>query len=103
LTHLPEENQIDMPCTFSDEELRIIQQPVLLPMGDHEVIYKPADAIHRVTHQVSGLKAEMVPNANHWPQFIAHEYIKNKILEFFSDQAFSGENQDRQKKLPVIA
>lgn len=73
------------PTVFSDEELRKIQTPVLLLIGDHEVIYKPDSAIQRATRLVRGLKAEIVPNANHIAQYTAADFVNAKIIEFFND------------------
>lgn len=72
------------PTVFSDEELRQIRTPVLLLIGDHEVIYRPQDAIRRATRLVAGLKAEIVPNANHIAEYTAAEVVNQKILEFFA-------------------
>jgi pimeloyl-ACP methyl ester carboxylesterase len=72
------------PTIFTDEELRQIKAPVLLLIGDHEVIYKPEDAIRRATRLVSGLKAEIIPNANHIAQYTAAEMVNERILNFLS-------------------
>jgi pimeloyl-ACP methyl ester carboxylesterase len=73
------------PYVFSDEELRRIKNPVLLLIGDHEVIYKPERVIERATRLVHGLKAEIVLNANHCAQYTAPDEVNNKILEFLLD------------------
>jgi pimeloyl-ACP methyl ester carboxylesterase len=73
------------PHVFSDEELRQIQAPVLLLIGDHEVIYKPDQVIRRATRLVSNLKAEIVPNANHCAQYTAPELVNHEILEFLKN------------------
>ena len=73
------------PSVFSDDELRKIKIPVLLLIGDHEVLYKPERVINRATRLVSGLKAEIVPNANHCPEYTAPDVVNRKILDFFGD------------------
>jgi pimeloyl-ACP methyl ester carboxylesterase len=73
------------PTIFTDDELRAIQTPVLLLIGDHEVIYRPEDAIHRATSLVPNLKAEIVPNANHIAEYTSAQMVNEKILEFFLD------------------
>jgi pimeloyl-ACP methyl ester carboxylesterase len=73
------------PTVFSDDELRAIQTPVLLLIGDHEVIYKPEDAIRRAIRLVPNLKAEIVPNANHIAEYTNAQMVNEKILEFFLD------------------
>ena len=74
-----------VPRIFSDEELLKIRTPVLLLIGDHEVIYKPEKAIRRATRLVSGLKAEIVPGANHSAQYTAPDFVNARILEFLAD------------------
>jgi pimeloyl-ACP methyl ester carboxylesterase len=74
-----------MPPVYSDEQLRKIQTPMLLLIGDHEVIYNPERVIRRATRLVAGLKAEIVPNANHNAQVTAPDLVNDKILEFLSN------------------
>lgn len=73
------------PTVFSDGELRKILTPILLLIGDHEVIYDPQRVIRRATHLVTGLKAEIVPNANHNAQYTAPDVVNKKILDFLID------------------
>jgi pimeloyl-ACP methyl ester carboxylesterase len=75
------------PTVFTDQELRQIRNPVLLLIGDHEVIYRPEAAIRRATRLVPGLKAEIVPNANHVAEYTAPDPINTKILEFLAGAA----------------
>jgi pimeloyl-ACP methyl ester carboxylesterase len=57
-----------------------------LLIGDHEVIYKPKDAIRRATRLVPNLKAEIIPNANHIAQYTNAEAVNAKILEFLAGE-----------------
>jgi pimeloyl-ACP methyl ester carboxylesterase len=70
------------PSVFSDAELQKLQIPTLLLIGDHEVIYKPEHAIRRASRLVAGLRAEIVPNANHNAEYTAAEVVNEKILNF---------------------
>ena len=72
------------PTVFSDEELRQIRAPVLLLIGDREVIYRPQDAIRRATRLVAGLKAEILPGANHIAEYTAADIVNQKILDFLA-------------------
>ncbi len=72
------------PTVFSNKELSEIRMQVLLLIGDHEVIYKPEDAIRRAIRLVPNLKAEIIPNANHIAEYTASEVVNAKILEFLS-------------------
>lgn len=76
-------NQLPPPV-YSDEELRQIRTPILLLIGDHEVIYSPERVIQRATHLVAGLKAEIIPNANHNAQVTAPDIVNRKIMEFLA-------------------
>lgn len=73
------------PSVFSDEELCKIQAPILLLIGDHEMIYNPQRVIHRATRLMPGLKAEIVPNANHNAQYTAAGFVNEKILEHLAN------------------
>ncbi len=74
------------PPIYSDEELRQIDTPVLLLIGDHEVVYKPEPVIERATRLVKGLEAEIIPNANHNAQVTAAEVVNEKILKFLNGE-----------------
>jgi pimeloyl-ACP methyl ester carboxylesterase len=74
-----------VPRVFSDVELRQVHTSVLLLIGDHEVIYKPEKAIRRATRLVAGLKAEIIPNANHSAQYTASDLVNARIREFLAD------------------
>jgi len=57
---------------------------MLLLIGDHEVIYKTERAIERATRLVTGLKAEIIPNANHIAEYAAPEFVNKQILDFLA-------------------
>jgi pimeloyl-ACP methyl ester carboxylesterase len=72
------------PSVFTDEELRRIRTPTLLLIGDHEVIYEPQRAIRRASRLVAGLRAEIVPNANHNAEYTAADAVNERILDFLT-------------------
>ena len=74
-----------IPPVYSDEELRRIHTPMLLLIGDHEVIYNPRRVIQRAVRLVDGLKAEIIPNANHNAQVTAPDPVNQKILDFLAN------------------
>jgi len=74
------------PPVYTEEELRKIQTPLLLLIGDHEVLYKPERVIQRATRLVPGLRAEVIPDANHNAQVTAPAVVNEKILEFLADK-----------------
>jgi pimeloyl-ACP methyl ester carboxylesterase len=78
-------NQLPPPV-YSDEELRKVQTPMFLLIGDHEVIYDPQRVILRATSLVPCLKAEIIPNANHNAQVTAADLVNTKILNFLEEK-----------------
>jgi pimeloyl-ACP methyl ester carboxylesterase len=72
------------PTVFTDAELRRIQTPILLLIGDHEMIYNPDRVIRRATRLLPNLQAAIVPNANHNAQYTAPEFVNARILEFLA-------------------
>ena len=81
------------PSVFSDDELRKIQTPILLLIGDHEVVYDPDQVIRRATRLVPNLRAEIVPNANHNAEYTAPDFVNEKILDFLTNNKVSPENR----------
>ena len=77
----PSRNSI-RPHVFSNNELRNIKNPILLLIGDHDVIYEPDRAIRRATTLIPSLKAEIIPKANHCAQYTAPDVVNEKVLEF---------------------
>ncbi len=74
-----------LPPVYSDEELRRIRTPMLLLVGDNEVIYRPDRVLRRATRLVPGLKAEIVPRANHTAQLTAPKVVNERIMSFLLD------------------
>lgn len=65
LKHYRFTGMVVQPDVYTDEELRRIQTPALLLIGDHEVIYKAEAAMERANRLLKGLKSELIPNASH--------------------------------------
>jgi pimeloyl-ACP methyl ester carboxylesterase len=70
------------PSVFSDEELGKIRTPILLLIGDHEVIYEPEWVIQKASRTVEGLKARVVPDANHNAEYTAAKAVNTEIESF---------------------
>jgi pimeloyl-ACP methyl ester carboxylesterase len=73
------------PSVFTDEELRKIKSPVLLLIGDHEVLYNREAVFRRASRLVPRLRAEVVPNANHCAQYTAPEFVNQQVLAFLAE------------------
>jgi len=71
-----------MPTVFSDEELSALRLPVLLLIGENEVIYDPADALTRARRFIPDLEGELVPQCGHDITATQHEIVDARVLEF---------------------
>jgi pimeloyl-ACP methyl ester carboxylesterase len=87
----PSRNKVH-PRVFTDEELLRVKNPVLMLIGDHEVIYDPLKAIARASRLLSDFRAVSVPAANHSAQYTAPEFVNEKIIEFLSPPIGSSSN-----------
>jgi pimeloyl-ACP methyl ester carboxylesterase len=72
------------PTVYTDEELRQVELPTLLLIGDREKIYNPDKAIDRARRWMPDLTAEIIPNAAHTLNMEQPETINARILGFLS-------------------
>jgi len=75
------------PKAFPDGELRAMQVPTLLMIGQGEVVVDPRASLERATELVPNLQGELVPRARHDMTFSRHELVDKRIVEFLSDPA----------------
>ena len=81
---LPETMRI-MPGVFSDDELRAMQVPVLLLIGENEVIYDAAKALDRAQALFPNFEGALVPNSNHDMCSSQHRIVNGRMLDFLKD------------------
>jgi pimeloyl-ACP methyl ester carboxylesterase len=82
---MPPETRRVMPGVFSDDELRALQAPVLLLIGENEVIYDPVKALARARRLIPDLEGELVPGSSHAMSFTHHRIVDARVLEFLND------------------
>jgi len=82
---LPPETMRIMPGVFSDDELRALRVPVLLLIGDREVIYDPAKALARARALLPNFGGELVPHCNHDMCFSQHRIVDARVLDFLKE------------------
>jgi pimeloyl-ACP methyl ester carboxylesterase len=75
------------PIAFTDDELRGLQAPALLLIGEQEVIYDPAAALARAKRLVPKLHGELIPWARHDMSYSRHEVVDALILQNFAQDA----------------
>jgi pimeloyl-ACP methyl ester carboxylesterase len=67
---------------LSDDTLRAMRMPMLLLIGDHEVIGNPAAAVERARRLVPDIEAELVPRCSHDMAFTQHRIVAAHVLNF---------------------
>jgi pimeloyl-ACP methyl ester carboxylesterase len=72
------------PRVYSPDELQQIKAPVLLLIGDKEVIYRPEAAIQVAKRWVPRLQAAILPNTNHIAALSQPARVNQAILDFFA-------------------
>jgi len=73
-----------MPCTFSDEELRGISQPVLMLIGDQDRL-NPPRALERARQTIPHLEGEIIARAGHFLNMEQPEAVNVRILSFLAE------------------
>jgi pimeloyl-ACP methyl ester carboxylesterase len=82
---VPRETLRVAPTVFSDDQLRMMQVPTLLLIGDHEVIYDPARALARARRLIPDFQGELVPRASHDMCVSQHRIVDARIVDFLTD------------------
>ena len=73
------------PRVFTDEEFARIKAPVLLVLGDHEVIYNDLEkTVAAAQRLVEGVEVEVIPGAHHITVLAQPELTNQRILGFLS-------------------
>jgi pimeloyl-ACP methyl ester carboxylesterase len=80
---VPKEN--GFPYVFTDTELASIDNPILLLLGDKEVLYDPKAALNRALKSSPNIEVEMVEEVGHLMSMEKPEYINKRILQFLSE------------------
>ena len=58
--------------------------PILLLIGDREIMYEPQKALTRATQIISNLKAELIPNAGHMLNSDQPDGVNAYVLKFLA-------------------
>ena len=81
---MPPETRQLMPAVFSDNELRGLKVPVLLVIGENEVLYDAAKALGRARELIADFQGELIPNCSHDMSMTRHDVVNARILTFLS-------------------
>ena len=72
---------------FSDEELRGMQVPTLLLIGEQEAYYDPKAALERARRLIPNFEGGLVPQASHEMTISQYEIVDGRVLEFLKASA----------------
>lgn len=86
LKHFRYQERSVFPDVFSDTALGRIEAPVLVLIGDREMIYDPHVALARAVASIPGVQAELVKGSGHLPNLQMPELIDDRLLRFFAAQ-----------------
>jgi len=75
------------PRVFRRAELRRIQAPALLLIGDKEVIYDPEAALRRAREAMPTLRGAIVAGGNHLATMTAAAEVNRRMLEFLGERS----------------
>jgi pimeloyl-ACP methyl ester carboxylesterase len=70
---------------FTDEELKSLHLPVLLLIGDQDIINNE-DALKRAKGLVPGIKTDVIKNAGHFLSFDEPETVNKMVMKFLGDK-----------------
>ena len=82
---MPPESVRLMPTVFSDDELRALHVPVLLLIGENEVIYDATKALARARALLPNFEGDLVPGANHNMCGSHYQIVDARVLDFLKD------------------
>jgi pimeloyl-ACP methyl ester carboxylesterase len=77
----PEVSVTEAPV-FSRAELRRITAPMLLLIGEHEILYDPAATVRRARQLKPGIEAEVVPAADHIAAMAQPDAVNARLAAF---------------------
>jgi pimeloyl-ACP methyl ester carboxylesterase len=79
--------RLGMPTKFSDQELANTKVPILLLIGEEEVIYSSIDATIESAKKklIPYIHVEIIPNAGHLPNMDQPNLVNKMILNFLAE------------------
>lgn len=77
-------SRIPFRPVFNDDEFRNLKMPVLLLIGDREVLYDARSAINRARQLIPHIEAEIISNAGHMLSTDQPEIVNEHILKFLA-------------------
>lgn len=80
----PQELSLGVVHVFGDEELRQIDKPTLLLVGDREKIFEPRLMVERARHLIPQIEADTISNAAHLLPIDQSEVVNSRMMTFLT-------------------
>lgn len=74
------------PTVLTDLELKSLEMPTLILVGENEKIYSAQDALDRLNRVAPHIKTELIPDAGHDLTVVQAEEVNRKVLEFLNSR-----------------
>jgi pimeloyl-ACP methyl ester carboxylesterase len=84
LKHFRYQQRAVIPDVFGDTALSTATAPILVLIGDQEIIYEPRHALARAEASLPQAQTELVPGAGHLLNLQMPEEIDDRLLSFFA-------------------
>lgn len=78
----PQATTMAVMSIYKDDELRQTQTPMLLLIGEKEIVYKPKKALERAKGVLPHIQAELIADASHLLTIEKADIVNKKMLEF---------------------
>ncbi len=89
LKHFRYQQRSVFPDVFSDTALGKVQAPVLVLIGDREIIYDPRAALDRAAASIPHVRTELVEGCGHLLNVQMPDLIDDRVLGFLDEQEYS--------------
>jgi pimeloyl-ACP methyl ester carboxylesterase len=100
---VPPETARILPTPLSDDELRALRMPVLLLIGDDEVISDPAKALDRARGLIPEFEGDLVPRSSHEMALSQHRIVDARVLDFLKKTRTDDRGAITERSVPAFA
>jgi pimeloyl-ACP methyl ester carboxylesterase len=69
---------------FGRRALSAVRAPILLLIGENEVLYRPRETIAIAEARLPGLRGDVIPNADHLASLSAPAAVNARVLQFLA-------------------
>ncbi len=81
----PPDTRPIVPNVFSDDQLSALSMPMLLLIGENEVMYDAAEVMARARRLIPNFEGEVVPHCNHEMSFSQYPIVDARVVDFLKN------------------